>query len=825
MTGRNAFFWALVLVAGVGERLAAAEPLVVEISADPSSIRLTGPNSVYTLLIHGKTSEGRWIDLTRQAELHSSDPKIAVVSQHGLVRGVADGTTRITIEVGSRSVSVPVKIDGTTQRRPVHFENDIIPVLSKFRCNSSGCHGKAEGQNGFKLSVFGFDPAADHAALTMEGRGRRVFPSAPDHSLLLAKISGQVAHGGGVRIPAGTDEYQLIRDWIAAGAPLTVASSRKVARIRVEPRERTLAMLGEQQLRVVAFYDDGQERDVTRLTRFQTNNEGLASVDEDGLVTAGRMPGDVAIMAAFMGAVDVFRAIVPRAERIGQYPQLAEVNFIDRLVFAKLKKLNIVPSDLAGDADFLRRVYLDTIGTLPTAAEARRFLSDKRPDRRARLVEQLLLRPEFADYWALKWADLLRVDRQALGHKHAYGYYKWIRDSIVANKPLDQFAREIVTSEGPLDEAGPASFYRVVRKPGEAASTLAQVFLGVRIACAECHHHPFDRWSQTDYYGMQAFFTQVNVKNAVKNEMVVVGNDAPTRHPRTGEVIEAHVLGTGENGPPSLTLPARMGERLPARMGDRRRVLAEWMTAQDNPWFARNLVNRTWAHFMGRGLVEPIDDMRATNPPSNPELLDELARSFIASRYDFRQLIRTIAASHVYQLSAHPNPSNEQDEQSFSRALMKRIDAEVLLDMVCQTTGVQERFAGVPAGVRAIQLWDSQVPHYFLKLFGRPVRASACECERIHEPGVSQVLHFMNSPELHAKLTHAKGYVARLVEEKADDRSLVDELYLTFYGRFPSESERRTGVDYLRKEPARRRQAVEDLAWTMLNSVEFVFNH
>jgi hypothetical protein len=712
---------------------------------------------------------------------------------------------------GGATAGDSVRRTDSARARPFHFENDIIPILTKFRCNSSGCHGKAEGQNGFKLSVFGFDPAADYAALTQESRGRRVFPAAPEHSLLLQKISGQVAHGGGLRIRRGTPEYELLRDWIAAGMPFGDPASPRVVSIRVEPRERLLGMKARQQLRVIARYTDGRELDVTHHARFQSNSDGLATVSEEGLVTTGETPGEVAIMAAYMGAVDVFKVLIPRHGSVEPYPSVPANNFIDPLVFDKLRKLNIAPSEAADDAEYLRRVYLDILGTLPAAAEARRFLADRRPDRRARLVDDLLGRSEFTDYWALKWADLLRVDRQALGHKDAYAYYKWIRDSLAANKPLDQFAREIITAEGPLAAVGPANFYKVVSKPGAAASTLSQVFLGVRLACAECHHHPFDRWSQADYFGMQAFFTQVNLKNTPSGPLMMVGDSPPTKHPRTGATILAHALGTV---PASATPP-----------GDRRRLLAEWLTSPDNPWFARNLANRTWAHFLGRGLVEPVDDVRATNPPTNPELLDALARHLVAAHYDLRDLIRTITASRVYQLSSRPNSTNVYDEQNYSRALFKRPDAEVLLDMVCQTTGVGERFPGVPAGTRATQLWDSKVPHYFLKLFGRPVRASACECERSHQPGVAQVLHLLNGPEIHAKLTHAKGTLARLVETQPDDGTLVDELYLTFYSRFPTAAERQAALAYLHKNLAQRREAAEDLAWGMMNSLEFLFNH
>jgi hypothetical protein len=811
MKTRSGSLLSLMVAASFLALPARAVSPVVAILADPSAVHLQGPLAAYSLLVHGKTTDGNLVDLTHDAQFRSADSRIAGVTEDGVVRGMRDGATSITVEAAGKTLSVPVTVTGAAEARRFNFENDIVPLLSRFGCNSSGCHGKAEGQNGFKLSVFGFDPAADYAALTKEGRGRRVFPAAPEHSLLLMKVSGQVPHGGGVRIAAESAEFATLRDWIAAGLPFGSGSDPRVVAVRVEPRERLLAMHGRQQLRVVARYSDGRQVDVTAHARFQSNNDGLASVSASGQVTAGEVPGDVAVMASYMNAVDVFRALVPRSEPIDNYPAVGETNFIDALVFRKLRQLNIVPSKQADDADFLRRVFLDVIGTLPTPDEARRFLGDTHPDRRTRLVDELLQRREFADYWSLKWADLLRVDRQALGHKHAYAYYRWIRNSFAANKPLDQFARELLTAEGPLQESGPASFYKVVAKPGDTASTLSQVFLGVRLACAECHHHPFDRWSQTDYYGMQAFFTPVNVRGVAGSEVLQASGEPLAKHPRTGETIPAHALGT--DSPES------------APTGDARRALADWMTAADNPWFARNLANRAWAHFLGRGLVEPVDDVRATNPPSNPELLDALARHLVENKFDFGQLVRAITASRVYQLSSRPNPTNERDEQNYSRALFKRVEAEVLLDMLSQATGVAEKFLGSPPGTRAIQLWDSKVPHYFLKLFGRPVRVSACECERNHEPSVAQVLHVLNAPEVQAKLGHEGGTVARLVREKTDDAALVEELYLTFYSRFPGEKEKAVALAYLRRDPEKRRQATEDLAWGMLNTLEFVFNH
>ena len=695
--------------------------------------------------------------------------------------------------------------------RAFNFENDIIPILSRFGCNASGCHAKAEGQNGFKLSVFGFDPMSDYLALTQEARGRRVLAPVPEQSLLLTKVSGGVPHGGGVRIDRHSEFYQTLRDWVAAGVPFGSATDPQVVGVAVEPHEQSLTPRQQQPLRVVATYSDGRKVDVTRLAKFQSNNEGLATVDEAGLVTAGETPGDVAIMAAFMGQVDVFRALVPRPETIANYPTLTEFNFIDGHVDRKLKKLNILPSGPATDADFLRRVTLDIIGTLPTAEETRAFLADDRGDKRGRLVDQLLQRPEYSEFWALKWADLLRVDRQALGHRRAFEYYQFLKNRLGSNTRYDQFCREIVAARGPLSEQPGGNFYKVVTAPGAMASTLSQVFLGVRIECAQCHHHPFDRWSQHDYLGMQGYFMQVAFKPTPLGEALVSNPAGKVTHPRTGEVVFTHALGMAA---PTEDPP-----------GDRRRQLGQWLTSAENPWFARNLVNRMWAHFLGRGLVEPVDDVRTTNPPSNPELLDALVRSFTDSGFDVQQLIRAICASRVYQTSATPNATNQRDDQNYSRALLKRPSAEVLFDAVCQVTGVEEKFAGTPAGYRAVQLWDSQVPHYFLKLFGRPTRVTACECERSVEPSVAQVLHVLNSPEIQDKLSHEGGRVAGLVQRISDDGLLVDEFFLTFLNRYPSEDERTRATNFLHDHAADRREAAEDLAWSLLNTVEFVFNH
>lgn len=789
--------------------LASAQTPRLEVEAKP--VHLHGPRSCYTLLVTEHLGNGETLDRTTDARFTSAAPGIAKVDARGRIEAVTDGSTRINVRIGTETKSVEVIVKGTQVPTEWHFENDILPVLTRHGCNSSGCHGKAEGQNGFKLSVFGSDAIADHAALTREHRGRRVFIPAAEHSLLLRKAAGQVPHGGGSRIKADTADYVTLRDWIAVGAPLGAKKAPRVVSVRVEPGMRTLRPGSLQQLRVWATWSDLKgEVDVTHHARFQSNNDALASVDAFGLVTASDLPGEATVMASYHNQVAIFRAVLPRAAKIASYPALPANNALDTQVWAKLKLLQVLPSEVCDDATFMRRATLDILGVLPTADEVRKFLADTRPDRRARLVDALLERPEYADLWASKWADLLRVDRQALGAKHAQSFHRWIRSQFAANVPLDVFARGVLTAEGPLGEVPAAAFYKAVRKPGEAASHVSQVFLGVRIACAECHHHPFDRWSQADYIGMQAFFTGVRLEGK-DDEAIVGGTAGPSTHPRTGDKVHAHALGQDE----PATSPT----------GDPRPLLAGWVTQPQNPYFARNLANRLWAHFLGRGIVDAVDDVRATNPPTNPELLDELAKHLVANKFDQKALIRYITASRVYQLASKPNETNERDEQNYSRALLRRLPAEVLLDMVSQATGVPEKFEGLAPGARAIQLWDSKYVHYFLKTFGRPLRVTACECERSTEPGVAQVLHLLNAPELQAKLAHPAGTVAKLVRTLPDDAALVEGLYLTFYSRLPTEREREVAAGYLAKRKEQRREAVEDLAWTLLNSLEFVFNH
>lgn len=706
--------------------------------------------------------------------------------------------------------ALALTVSATAGQGTPDFTHDILPLLSRFGCNASACHGKAEGQNGFKLSVFGNDPKADHDAIVKQSRGRRIMAGAPDESLLMRKASAQLPHAGGPRMKPGSPEYAILRDWIASGSPYAVEGKIEVAELRMEPAEKVMGFKQDQPLKVVAKMTDGTERDVTWLSVFHSNNAALAEVDEDGEVSTGSSVGQAAVMARYLGRIAIFQATVPRPGPAVVATKTESFNAIDDLVSANLRKMNLQASDLADDATYLRRVTLDIIGRLPTPDESRRFLASTEPDKRRRLVDALLELPEYADFWALKWSDLLRVDRLALGYRDAYSYYEWIRDSVAANKPLDAFARELLTVEGPLSEQPAGDFYKVAKKPGEMAAEISQVFLGIRITCAECHQHPYDRWTQRDYHGMRAFFEQVNYKKIGGEEALIIQGNPKVQHPRTKEVIQAYALGTD------------MPESTPD--GDRRAVLAKWMTASDNPWFARNMANRIWAHFFGRGIVEPVDDVRATNPPSNPALLDALTQHLVNYQFDAKSLIRFVTASRTYQLSSKPNETNENDAQNFSRALFRRLPAESLLDAVCDVTGVPEKFAGAPIGTRAVELWDSQQQHYFLKLFGRPARATPCVCERAVGASMSQALHLMNSPNLQSKLAHEGGRLAKLASI-ADNNRVVEELYLACYSRLPDAAEKDFALKHLASRSNQRRQAIEDLTWSLMNSLEFTFNH
>jgi hypothetical protein len=704
------------------------------------------------------------------------------------------------------------------------FERDIQPILTRYGCNAGACHGKARGQNGFALSLLAYDHDFDYHAITTEARGRRIFPANPQFSLLLRKATGQVPHGGGKKLDPQSPEYQTLEQWIAAGTPRTPANAPKLEKITVSPTERLMKFSETQPLRVTAHYSDGTQEDVTRLAQFSSSESVYASVSPEGVITAGPIPGEAAIMARFAEKFAICNVLIPRPDPVDAavYEKLPRYNFIDELIWKKLQQLNITPSERSIDAQFHRRAYLDIIGRLPTPEETRRFLADTDPNKRAKLIDALLERPEYADFWANKWADLLRPNPYHVGMKATYNFDQWLRRSFRENKPYDQFVREIITANGSTWTNGATVFYRNRREPDELTTLVSQLFLGVRLDCAKCHHHPFEVWGQDDFYGFAAFFGRIGRKGVGISAPISGGEEAvflgtptgrragPVKHPVTGEALmPTPLLGQPLDIPPDQ---------------DPREVLADWITAPDNPYFAKVMVNRVWADLMGRGIVDPVDDLRATNPPSNPELLEALAQNFRTNRYDLKKLIRTITTSYAYQLSTTPNESNAADLRNYSRHYRQRLRAEVLLDMVCDITGIPDRFEAMPPGSRAMELWTVRSQSLFLDSFGRPDPNQDPPCERTSETTVVQALHLMNSPALHRKVTADDGRCAILAKSSKTPAEIIEELYLLAYCRYPTDTERVNALKRFEKKGASRRSATEDLLWALINTPEFIFN-
>lgn len=718
----------------------------------------------------------------------------------------------------------------TTETPRVHFQTDVVPILTRLGCNGGGCHGKATGQNGFRLSLLGFEPQFDYLALVQEARGRRLFPADPPRSLLLLKATGQTPHGGGRRLEETSEDYRLLCQWIAQGAVGPQPDDPVVKQIVISPPEAILGPHATQPLTVLANFSDGSQRDVTRQAIYQTNAPELATVSLDGQVQATGKPGLVAVMARFCDQIATFHAAIPVQQtatqqrqtqhQLDELQQQLAASRIDQLMLLQWRRLGVVPSPPADDATFIRRVTLDICGTLPTALEVADYLADSRPDKRIHLVDRLLERPEYASYFALKWADILQ--NRGAGYstsKQRPGttlFSAWIRDSLASNKPYDQFVGEILTASGSQNENPPTIWYRTVRKPTEYVESVAQAFLGVRIQCAQCHHHPTENWSQADYFSLAAVFGRVGRKGGFAdaevptNEIIYLAERGEIVHPRTGQVLPPQPLG----GDPFALTP---GE-------DPRWHLATWLAQPDNPFLARTLVNRLWSHFMGRGLIHPVDDARSTNPPSNPQLLDALSEEFIASQYDVKQVIRLITTSYAYGLDSTPHAGNQGDTQTYSRYYPKRLTAEVLLDAISQVLEVPTEFPGLPAGTRAIDLPDENVAARFLDVFGRPARQSACECERVDAPALHQALELVNSTELQRKLTATHGYANRLATRSQSHESRIEEAFLRCLARPPRAEEQRAAVQFVTEE-ADQAEAYRSLLWALLATNEFLFNH
>ena len=778
----------------------------------PARLELMGVHQGRQLIV--TAAEPKIRDVTRQATVTVENPKIVRVSSQGYVRPVSKGETTITIEFQGQKRQVPVAVKKFDDSRPLHFANDIVPLLSRHGCNAGGCHGRASGQNGFKLSLFGFDADFDYDALVKEARGRRVFPAAPDNSLILAKPSGRVPHGGGKRIDPNSEDYQIIKRWIMQGTPLGDASAPTLDKITMVPDLRILERNSQQQIAVLAHYSDGSVRDVTRQAQFQSNEMPVASVDSDGLVRTFELAGDATIMARYLGQVATFRALVPLGKAIANYPDFPQANYIDTLALARWKKLGIVPSELCSDSEFIRRVTLDLCGKLPTPDEVRAFLKDESKDKRAKLIDRLLEDRDYAAFAALRWGTILRNASLAGSEQAAYAFHDWLRDMIGRNRPYDEFVRGIVAAAGEWQDAPAVNWYWQMRDDQlhQPVADTAQLFLGLRLQCAKCHHHPYERWSQEDYYGLAGFFSRLGRKGLGEPPPYYSSRTRTTGeiNPRTGKPIEPKLL----DGP-ELKIPPDQ---------DPRHKLVDWMARPDNPFFAKAMVNRTWGHFMGRGLVDPVDDMRETNPPSNPELLDALAKDFIKHKFDVKHLARTICNSRTYQLSSSPNEFNKHDKQNHARYYGRRLMAEVFHDIVDQACGTRTQFNRMSKQARAVDLPHENFSSYFLDVFSRPQRSSACECDSHRGASLTQVLHLSISPEVENKVSSGSGRVAKLAAAKTAPGQAVEELYLATFSRYPTVAERQRAQEYLSRQTDLRR-GLEDVLWVLINSKEFMFNH
>ena len=692
------------------------------------------------------------------------------------------------------------------------FRNDVLPVLSKAGCNSGPCHGALAGKNGFRLSLRGYDPVTDYFSLTREALGRRLVKMAPARSLILLKPTLTLPHGGGKRFEVDSPEYRVIADWIAAGAPAPKPGDPVIENIEVDPEKIVLHTPGDTvRISVRARFSDGSVRDVTRQTKFSSTNEGVVEVGDRGLVTA-KGHGEGAVSVWYSSKVAFSRVSVPHERQLGPevFGQAPRNNWVDDLVLAKLSELRIPPSPLCDDNTFIRRVYLDTLGVLPGRQDLSRFLGDTRADRRARLIDSVLDRSEYVDYWAYKWSDLLLVSSRKLEKAAMWSYYAWIRNGVAENRPWDRFIEELVTATGSNLENGAVNYWLIHQQPQEITENLSQAFLGISLTCARCHNHPLEKWTQDQYYGMANLVSRVRLKNGqAAGEVTLVPRPVgEVSHPRLGRPMPPQPL---DGEALALDDPA-----------DRRRHLARWLVGSEH--FARSLVNRVWAHFFGRGVVDPEDDLRATNPASNEALLSALTRDFMDNGHDVKRLIRTILNSATYQLSSTGVPANRDDEEYFSHHRSRRLPAEVVLDAMSQVTEIPEEFKGYPLGTRALQLPETQVESYFLDSFGRPPRLTSGADERKGDANVAQVLHLINGGTLNRKLRAEGGAVDRLLELELPAAELVERVYESALSRRPSRPEVARLVSALDLEQASR-EGVEDLFWAVLTSKEFLFTH
>ncbi len=791
---------------------------LVGISVFPAAIQLDHGTDRQSVVAVGRYEDDTTYDVTANVAFELKDGTLA--ERRGRwFHPVKDGQTTLEVSLAGQRAEIPVEVRAAAEHPPVTFRNDVIPVFMREGCNTGACHGSARGQDGFMLSLFGYDPAGDYHRITREWSGRRINLALPEESLLVAKSIEAVPHTGGKLFESGSESWATLVSWIEAGVPDDPKDLPEVTAVEILPRKLLLEGEGTtQQLTVRATYSDGSDRDVTPLAVFLSNNDPTAAVDEDGLITAGKR-GEAFVMARF----DTFTVgsqviVIPDGLKYERPPQPSE-SYIDELVGEKLHLLRMEPSELCSDEDFLRRVHLDITGLLPQPEDHERFLADDRPDKRERLVDELIGRKEFTEMWVMKWAELLQIRsfnnaNQGMSYKAALLYFNWLQERIANNMPMDDVVRDLLSASGGTFSNPPTNYYNVEQDVLKVSENVAQVFMGFRLQCAQCHNHPFDRWTMDDYYGWSAFFTQIGRKRTdedPRQQIVFNKGSGEAKNPVDNQVRKPRFLG---------------GDQPELQGRDRRAVMAEWLTSPDNPYFAKNLANIIWAHFFGAGIIDPVDDVRVSNPASNPELLEALGARLIEYDYDFRRLVRDICNSHAYQRSTRANESNRDDLSNFAKARVRRLRAEVMLDAITQVTETKNKFRGLPLGARAVQIADGNTNTYFLRTFGRASRETVCSCEVSMDPSLSQALHLINGDTVTQRIGQG-GVIRTALEVGQTPEAIVEGLYVRCYSRLPSkaEMEELRGLIDEAKDRNEQQAVLEDLFWALLNSKEFMFNH
>ena len=828
---RKSLFLATAFVAVLGSALFSAfgdAPPAAPAQAAPSAVEGSAPFEVFPQDINLETArdhqsvvvrvtqpDGVTRDVTGEAKFEMADGKVAKV-EGNVLRPQADGATQLTVKYEGHAATIPVAVKDAHSSPPVSFKLDVMPTFLKAGCNTGGCHGSARGKDGFMMSLFGYDPEGDYLRITRQQTNRRVNLALPEESLLLTKSTGKVPHTGGERFKPDSDLYKTMLTWIKDGVPQDAETVAQPMSMELLPKNAVLEGEGSQQQLVVRVrYSDGTDRDMTKLAVFLSSNDNSATVDPAGKVTAAKH-GEAFVMARFATfTIGSQVIVVPKSEKY-EFPSYATENsYVDRLINDKLKRLRITPSDLCSDEVFIRRAYLDVIGLTPTPEQLTAFVEDKEPKKREKLIDALLARPEFVDMWVMKFAELLKIrssQENQVSYKAALQYFTWLQDQLSKNVPMDQVVQQLLSSTGGTFDNPATNYYLVERDKTKLAENTAQAFMGMRIQCAQCHNHPFDRWTQNDYYGFVSFFSQVGRKSGEDPRESIIFNagGGETPHPITSKPLPPKFLG---------------GEVPDVKGKDRREVLAKWLASKDNPYFARNLSNIVWAHFMGTGIVDPVDDVRISNPPVNPELLDALAQNFTDYNYDFKRLVRDICTSRTYQLSTQATPSNASDTRNFARGPIRRIRAEVLLDVISQVTETKEKFKGLPLGSRAVQIADGDVSSYFLTTFGRAKRETVCSCEVSMAPNLSQALHLLNGQTTQGRVEQGGVVNRMLIVEKRPAEEVIEQLYLRCLSRKPTAEELTKLKGMLPEDPTEKRKLIEDVFWALLNSDEFLFNH